>query len=561
MPATRRVRRKTSPPDARARRAQGSGVSGGGRLWIFAAIGIILLLSSLRALHLGFPLERDEGEFGYIAQEMLRGVPMYESAYTQKLPGTYLIYALFLSVFGQSTMGIHTGLLLANAAIMWFVFLTLRKTHDGLAGCVGALVFGVMALSPAILGFAGHATTFVGLFAVAGLYALLRARERDDTLLYVLSGTCFGLAFLMKQSGIFFAPLALVLMAIDAFSLQPRQPARLVRRALALGVGALAPMLLTAAYYVAIGKFPLFWFWTFTLAGDFAGQVGPADAVRNLRDNTRVVTAGFEILWALAAVGVVATLRDAALGWKRYLYATFAAAGVLSVLPGFYFTFHYYISVLPAVALLVGALAGGLARRGRPGHRLAVAVSVWALIAVGLTIGVGRYQLYYFGLISDFAASRQVYRGNPFAESVEIGEYLKRHTTPEDRIAILGSETQVLFYAQRRSASRFVNTYFLTADHPRNLEMQQELIRDIERARPKYVVFVKLPTSWSFSPNSPRHIVDWAEKYCSEKYELEGIVEMDEGGSAFRWGPEAHSRPATSGRFIQILRRLDSGGA
>jgi len=59
--------------------------------YLIVALAIIVLVSLLRSLHLGFPLERDEGEFGYIGQEILRGVPVYDSAYTQKLPGTYLL--------------------------------------------------------------------------------------------------------------------------------------------------------------------------------------------------------------------------------------------------------------------------------------------------------------------------------------------------------------------------------------------------------------------------------------------------------------------------------------
>jgi len=512
-------------------------------------------------MHLGFPLERDEGEFGYIAQEILRGVPMYDSAYTQKLPGTYLFYALFLSVFGQSITAIHLGLLLTNAAIMWLLFLTLRKTHGGPAGCLGALVFGVMAMSPSVLGFASHATFFLALFAVAGLYALLYARERDHTPLFLVSGLCFGMAFLMKQSGLFFAPLALVLLAADHLARKPRQPARFALQALALGAGALAPVLLTAAYYAVIGKFSLFWFWTFQFAGEFSEQVGFANAVRNLRAHTGVATAGFEILWLLAGVGLIATLRDRTLGKNRYLYATFAAAGVLSVLPGFYFTYHYYISALPAVALLIGALGGGLTRGGPlSGRRFAEAAGLWALTGVGLVIGLARYQGYYFGQVPDAELSRRIYAGNPFPESIAIGEYLKRNTTPQDRIAILGSETQILFYAQRRSASRFVNTYFLTALHSRNREMQREMIRDIETARPRYIVFVSIPTSWTLRPNSPRDILDWANKYLPGGYQLEGLVELYRDGSVMKWGDEARAQPLPPSEYLEILRRVDSGG-
>jgi hypothetical protein len=557
MPRAPRSRRKAASPLAGAASARRHDRR---PFWTFAALGIIALVSSLRAMHLGFPLERDEGEFGYIAQEILRGIPMYVSAYTQKLPGTYLLYALFLSVFGQSITAIHVGLLLTNAAIMGLIFLTLRKTHDGLAGCIGALVFGVMALSPTVFGFAAHATFFVALFAMAGLYALLHARERNHAWLYLVSGLCFGLAFLMKQPAIFFAPLALALLALDHLASEPRRPARFAVQALALGGGAVAPVLLTAAYYVAIGKFSLFWFWAFEFAGKFSGQVGLSGAVANLVAQTLAVTAGFMLLWALAAVGLVATLRDGALGKNRYVYAAFAAASVLSVLPGFYFTNHYYIAVLPAVALLIGALGGGVAR-GWPlsGRRFAEAMGVWALTGVGLIFGLAQHGAYYFGGVSDVTTSRQIYVGNPFPESIAIGEYLKSHTAPEDRIAILGSETQIFFYAQRRSASRFVNTYFLTADHPRNREMQREMIRDIERARPKYLVFVGIPTSWSFRPNSPRDILQWTDKYRAGRYEVEGVVELTRDGSTMRWGADARA-PVTSDLFVAIMRRVDSGG-
>jgi 4-amino-4-deoxy-L-arabinose transferase-like glycosyltransferase len=545
--------RRRSPSSGRPQRARRPDRT---LLWILVALGVILLVSLFRAKHLGFPLERDEGEFGYIAQEILRGVPVYESAYTQKLPGTYLVYALLLALFGQSIAAIHIGLLLTNAIIMGLIFLTLRKTDNGLSGCIGALVYGVMALSPSVVGFAAHATFFVTLFAMAGLYVLLYAREPGQIPLFLVSGLCFGLAFLMKQSGIIFAPVALAILAFDHLAVRPRQPARFARQALTLGAGALVPFLLTAAYYVVIGEFSRFWFWTFRFAGALSGRVGFADAIRNLHDRTMGVTAGFEIMWGLALVGLVATLRDVTLGKNRYLYAAFGVACILSVVPGFFFTNHYYITALAAVALLNGALAGSVMRGARSG-RFAQVAGVWILIGVGLLVGVARYKAYYFGWVADVTVSRWLYDGNPFTESIAIGEYLKRHTTPEDRIAILGSETQILFYAQRRSPSRFVNAYFLTAVHPRARGMQHEMIRDIERAGPKYIVFARFPQSWLMLPQSHSDILDWFGKYGREHYELEGILLMSEGGNVLKWGEDARAQPPTDKR-VEILRKIDS---
>ncbi|HET9939496.1 MAG TPA: glycosyltransferase family 39 protein, partial [Candidatus Eisenbacteria bacterium] len=185
---------RASKPGRKPERSAGPRRPDRRRVWTFVAIAIIVLVSLARAIHLNFPLERDEGEFGYIAQQLLHGVPVYLSAYTQKLPGAYYVYALFLLLFGQSTVGIHLGFLLANAATMALVFLILRKTHGGLAGCAGALVYGVMALSPALLGSSGHATHLIAFFSVLGLYALLEARERGGLWLYLVSGLSFGMA-------------------------------------------------------------------------------------------------------------------------------------------------------------------------------------------------------------------------------------------------------------------------------------------------------------------------------------------------------------------------------
>jgi len=528
------------------------------RLWIFVALAIIILVSLLRSLHLGFPLERDEGEFGYIGQEILRGVPVYDSAYTQKLPGTYLLYALFLALFGQTPLGIHLGLLLADALTMGLVFLTLRRTHGGPAGCVGALVFGIMALSPTVWGFAAHATAFIALFAAAGLYVLVRARDSGRAVLFFASGVCFGLAFLMKQSGVFFAPLALILLATDHLLTKPRAVGPFLKRSLLLGAGALIPFFLTTAYYTAIGDFSRFWFWTVQLAGQFTGQVGLGPAIHNLHNRTVDVMRGFEILWILALAGFIACLFDRGSGKDRYLYPAFAAASVLSVMPGFFFTNHYYVSLLPAIALLVGSLCGGVIRGASPaGNRFVMTAGVWGLTGAGLIVGIARHEEYFFGQVSDTVTCRQIYAGNPFPESIPIGQYLKDHTTPQDLIAMMGSETQILFYSERRSASRFINTYFLTTDHPRNRDMQREMMADIERVRPKYIVFARFPLSWAILTNSPRDILDWFSTYGPSHYQVEGILQMKEGGSVLEWGDEAGAE-APAEKNVMILRRLDA---
>src|SRR5512147_626395 len=91
---------------------------------------IILFVIFVRVRLLEIPLERDEGEYAYMGQLILQGIPPYSEAYNVKFPGTYLMYALVLAVFGQTTGGIHIGLMLINCTTIFLVYALGKKITD-----------------------------------------------------------------------------------------------------------------------------------------------------------------------------------------------------------------------------------------------------------------------------------------------------------------------------------------------------------------------------------------------------------------------------------------------
>jgi 4-amino-4-deoxy-L-arabinose transferase-like glycosyltransferase len=124
-------------------------------------------------------------------------------AYNMKLPGTYLAYAALMAIFGQTTAGIHAGLLAVNLLSILLLYRLSRRVFEPIAAGGAALSFSVLSVSPAVLGMAGHATHFVTLFAIAGALALYRTNQSARLASVLASGLLFGLAFLMKQQGIF----------------------------------------------------------------------------------------------------------------------------------------------------------------------------------------------------------------------------------------------------------------------------------------------------------------------------------------------------------------------
>ena len=70
---------------------------------------VLLVVIWVRVRLLDVPLERDEGEYAYMGQLLLKGIPPYLNVYTMKLPGVSVVYAIFMVLFGQTPFGIHLG--------------------------------------------------------------------------------------------------------------------------------------------------------------------------------------------------------------------------------------------------------------------------------------------------------------------------------------------------------------------------------------------------------------------------------------------------------------------
>ena len=120
-----------------------------------------------------------------------------------------------------------------------------------------------------------------------------------------------------------------------------------------------------------------------------------------------------------------------------------------------------------------------------------------------------------------------IYGLNPFSESLEIAQYIRDNTKKEDTVAVLGSEPQIYFYSQRKSATRHLYMYPLMEKHVYARKMQDEMIREIEGAQPKFVVMVKIGGTWvSARPNFSTALKDWAQGYLNREYEIDGVVDI-----------------------------------
>lgn len=483
---------------------------------------IIALVVMSRVRLLGLPLERDEGEYAYAGQLLLQGVPPYTAAYNMKLPGTYAAYAAIMAAFGQTETGIRLGLLVVNLATAWLVFLAGRRIADASAGATAAATFAVLSASPAVMGMWAHATHFVALCAMAGTLALLVALENGRWWQWLLSGLGFGAALVMKQHGVFFV---LVGVAALVRRWRKQQPASTAEAAKAGGcylLGAATPLALTCLVVALAGAWDRFWFWTVVYAGQYASHIPLADGVWLLAQSAARIIAAAPLPTLLALAGLWWLTRSEAAVRHRLTVFALLATSFLSVCPGFYFREHYFIPLVPAAALLAGI--AGRALLHRFGGR-----SCAAAVAAGVASPLLLLGGFHFTWPAE-RITRAVFTMNPFLEAREVAAYLRAHTEPGDRIAVLGSEPQIYFLAGRRSATGHIYAYGLMEPHPHALAMQKELALEVERAQPAFVVLSESPASWRATEQSERWMLGWINEFIPKHYELAGIARQDQRG-------------------------------
>lgn len=478
----------------------------------------------------GLPLERDEGEYAYAGQLLLHGIPPYKLAYSMKFPGTSAVYALLMSILGDSTKGIHLGLVLINLGTAALTFFLGRCLLGEVGGIIAAAAYSILSLMPYVLGLEAHATHFVVLFAVAGVFLLIRALDRQSKLLICASGCLFGFALLMKQPGLFFILFgSAYLFGRDwRATLKARE---VLLRNLVFVAGAIAPLLVASLALWEAGVLGRFWFWTMQYAVQYGKQVPIAEGFRILADHFVTALGTAWPIWGIAATGLVICVINP----SRHTHAGFLMAftffSALAVCPGFYFRPHYFILLLPAVALLTGsALVAVLdiLRIATPKFRFAV------LLLFALSLAWPVYSEADFFFSRPLAEANQMINGtNPFPESVKIAEYICAQSSPSDAIAVLGSEPQIYFYSQRHSATGYIYTYGLMELQPYAHQMQQEMIREIETAQPKFLVLVVINKSWLVGRNSDQSIFRWADRYRDANYEEVGLINISEQGTDY----------------------------
>jgi hypothetical protein len=263
------------------------------------------------------------------------------------------------------------------------------------------------------------------------------------------------------------------------------------------------------------------------------------------------------LLWVCMLLGVAGQVwrafrEDRAVRFAGWWFLS----SLLGVALGPYGFGHYFLQVLPPLAMMPGAI-----------WRLAV--SRLPLLAPHRRVAGGLLAAFLFVplIVPRIVAciepadsrSFELYKsyGSPlFVAARELGDYVLHCTDPQERILIVGSEPEILFYARRRSATRYTIFYPLTGDFPRAKGMTEELFAEIAAHPPARIIVCDI-SSFIVVGRGARQVLGISQRLASllrAGYQEEAKLWTDGAGQVLLTRPGAPEPP--DGCAFVLYRRI-----
>ncbi len=315
-------------------------------------------------------------------------------------------------------------------------------------------------------------------------------------------------------------------------------------------LGLVTPLAATCLILWRAGTFARFWFWTVSYARVHTGLLPAGFVLHRLAE---VSSDGYERwLFLMGFAGLLWLLSER--GEKKFFFSALVIFSVLALLVGRYLARHYFLVMLPVVTPFGWGGGVRLGRRCWRGRVFRGCACSGGAVSGDLRRVDPRQQAVWFTLPPDVACA-DIYFAAPFVECREIGRYIREHSAPQDRIAVIGSEPEIYFYAQRHSVSGYIYMYDLVEPQPYARAMQEEFIHDVEKARPEFLVEVNMGTSWMTWADADPALFKWIRSYPGPWYDLIGVAEIYPTHTEYRWGKDAAAEKSTNYNAIFTFKR------
>ena len=500
---------------------------------------IICLIAYIRSNFLNVPFERDEGSYAYCGNIILDGAIPFKDIGSQRLPGVFYSYAVMVAIFGYTLKSLHIGFIILNIISAIIIFLIGRRLFNNAAAIACALSWALLSMNMGISGFTIQSEHIVALFALAGIYFLIKYFDNKSYYLIALSGLFFSFAFEVKQTSFFLGLFAGILLVGKQFFVKDREYKQIILSVLIFSAAVILPVALDLFIVWKRGGWEDFNYWFFDIRKEYSSVISFDQGIEYLKMSWPGMYNNYKFIWIVSAIGSLTIFLTSVKWWVKLAVLGFFGFGFLTVMPGNHYYGHYFLQWVPTVCISAGAFFFSVEEIIKTRFNLKAASRY---IALGILVlasfsNISALKKYYFNTNST-QLLRQVYGLNPFPESKVIADKLNTMMKPEDKLAVFGTEIQMYFYTNKISPSRFAGSgALLEFPIKKAEEWQKEFMSDVEKANPRFLVFYSHPISWLAHPNVNNLIFPWFDKFSAEKYNLIGYADMYDNMTNYVWAP------------------------
>ena len=518
---------------------------------IFSLAGIILLVAAIRIPLLGIPFERDEGEYAYIAWRSGLGELPYRDWIDQKPPGVFWTYQLALNLPLEPVRAVHLmGLmfLAASACALFFLASHFLKWFWML---LAAVLFALLSADPLVEGTAANTELFMSLPLLLALVVTLSAasENRRKIPLALLAGALTGMAIAFKQIAILDWPL--LLFTHWLFAAGTARLRETLRFAAWSAAGAAAIWVLIVGWFALHHGLNEFIYNVFTHNLEYIQAIPWSARLHFCFETLATLSRSQMLIWFFSAAGLVAlwvTKRT-----KMFLFlAGWLVASVAGASASGYFFPHYFQPLLPVLCL-----AAALGAEALEAANVWRSAPVWSrrviLVAALVSLPVAVVSPFVF-VYSPREAVRKIYPASAFfPEMPDLGRRIAQITRPDDRVFIFGAEPEVLFYARRASATRYIFLFPLYGPYSDARKRQSETADEISAHRPAAALY--LPNGLFFNPGSEQFFTGWSQAYLRENFRIDTYF-LNDQANVVRLVPVVSDQPSPKLDDPQILGAL-----
>jgi 4-amino-4-deoxy-L-arabinose transferase-like glycosyltransferase len=480
------------------------------RQTILVVAGLILIAAAVRIPLLNVPLERDEGEYAYIAWRLGHNDLPYRDWVDQKPPAIFWVYRAALALPLEPIRAVHLAALLFAAASTCALFFLALRFMNRFWAFAAAVLFTLLSADPFAQGTAANTELFMLLPLILSQIAFLKVADNPrNVLLMIVCGALTGIAIAFKQVSAVNWFLLIALYPIFA------APEKRWRAAFAFAIWSLGGLF-------AIAGIVGLYFWTrhglselvdnvFTHNLEYIGAMTWSDRFQFCSETVARLARTETLVWIFSVTGLIALVVARQTKWFVFL-AGWLITSMIGMSASGYFFPHYFQQLLPPLALIAVFGAQWLSEL-RTWRSLWIARVLFGLLLMVLPLKT-LWPFWFSYTPAD--AVRKIYPGNFFAEMPEFAARLAQVTSSVQRVFVFGAEPELLFYARRVSATRYIFLFPLYGPYRNARERQIAAADEIQHAAPTAAVY--LPNDLFFNPGSDQYFTDWSLSYLQQNF-------------------------------------------